>query len=74
VLSVAPAPDGSKIATGCHDGTVRFWKFPAPPVEADAAHIRDWARTLTGLDLDEHNTVRVLAEDERTGSREVPPR
>jgi WD40 repeat protein len=72
VLSVAPAPDGSRIATGCHDGTARLWKFPAPPVEVEAAHIREWARSFTGFDLDEHNAVRVLAEEKSIVPREGP--
>ncbi len=52
-------PDGKTILTASSDGTARLWT-PPPPLEGDAASLRQWVEVLTGMELDDTGTVHVL--------------
>jgi WD40 repeat protein len=59
VQKVAFRPDGKMAATAALGPTAWLWKVPAP-VEGDAERLGLWARTRTGLELDDHGAATVL--------------
>ncbi|MBI3409375.1 MAG: protein kinase [Planctomycetes bacterium] len=59
VSCVAFSPDGKRFATGSSNGTARLWMTPAP-LEGDVQEIILRMQVRTGLELDEHETLRVL--------------
>jgi WD40 repeat protein len=65
VMSVAFSPNGKLLLTGEMDTTksdlegAQFWEGPAA-VAGDAERILRWVEVITGLELDEYGTVRVI--------------
>jgi WD40 repeat protein len=57
--ALAFSPDGKAILTGSYDETARLWSVPAP-VRAAVKQVTVWAQVVTGLELDEHDEIRVL--------------
>jgi uncharacterized protein with WD repeat len=63
VRTVAFSPDGKTLLTGSADGTARLWEI-LPPVQGEPEVIQLFAQVVTGMELDEHGSIRVLAADE----------
>jgi WD40 repeat protein len=59
VWAVAFSPDDKTVMTGSTDGTARLWVMPPPVTETPGQLALD-LEALTGLSLDERDTVRVL--------------
>jgi WD40 repeat protein len=59
VCSATFSSDGRTIATGSWDHTARLWKMPAEEIEAVPRVLRR-IRVLTGMELDEKDTLRWL--------------
>jgi len=59
VTSVAFSPDGKTILTGSYDTTARLWDVPGV-LPDDVSRLGAWIETLTGLELDERGSLRVL--------------
>ncbi len=59
VTAAAFSPDGRYILTGSRDKTARLWTTPSP-LRGDVERISLWAEVVTGMDLDDTGTVRVL--------------
>jgi eukaryotic-like serine/threonine-protein kinase len=59
VWTVAFSPEGKAVLTGSADGTARLWQVPRPVAEPPG-RIALELEALTGLSLDELDTVRVL--------------
>ena len=45
--------------TGSRDKTARLWPIPGP-LKGEVERISLWAEVVTGMDLDDAGTVRVL--------------
>jgi len=59
VRGVALSPDGRAALTGSEDGTAKVWEMPtALPHEAEALAV--WVQVLTGMELDDTGSVRIL--------------
>ncbi len=66
VASAAFSPDGKLIVTGSRDKTARLWTTPGA-LTGEVERIALWAEVVTGMELDDAGTVRVLdAEAWRT--------
>jgi WD40 repeat protein/serine/threonine protein kinase len=61
VTQVAFSPDGKLVLTGSDDGTARIWEI-RPPLEMDPDCIILWLSVITGLEMDDSGTIRVLDE------------
>jgi len=59
VSAIAVSPDGTTLATASDDWTAKLWTTPLPVTE-EPAQVVGWVQTLTGLELDERGTIRVL--------------
>jgi WD40 repeat protein/tRNA A-37 threonylcarbamoyl transferase component Bud32 len=59
IVTVAFTRGGQTALTGGRDGIVRRWPVPAP-VQADVEHVILRTQVLTGMELEEDGTVRVL--------------
>jgi eukaryotic-like serine/threonine-protein kinase len=59
VSGVAVSPDGTLLATASDDFTAKVWAVPVPRTE-EAALLSGWVQALTGQELDERGTIRVL--------------
>jgi hypothetical protein len=59
VHAVAFRPDSRMAVTAGDDRTARLWEVAAP-VDGEVERIRLWVQVRTGLELDEHGTVRAL--------------
>jgi WD40 repeat protein len=53
------APDGRTFLTAGRDRSVRQWTIPSL-VTGEARQVREWVESITGLVLDENETVQVL--------------
>jgi hypothetical protein len=78
VRAVAFRPDSRMAVTAGDDRTARLWEVAAP-VEGEVERIRLWVQVRTGLELDEHGTVRALDDPawqehhRRLQERDGPP-
>ncbi|HEV3259344.1 MAG TPA: protein kinase [Gemmataceae bacterium] len=63
VSAVAFRRDGKAVLTGSQDRTAQVWEAPAP-VKGGVERTKLWTQVVTGMELDEHGTVRVLSIDE----------
>jgi WD40 repeat protein/serine/threonine protein kinase len=59
VNQVAFGRDGRTVVTASSDRTARLWT-PPPPVEGEPRRVTLWVQVLTGMELDDEGTVRVL--------------
>jgi WD40 repeat protein len=59
VHAVAFSPDGKAVLTGSEDGTARLWPAPVA-VPGDVERVRLWTQVITGMELDQHGSARVL--------------
>jgi eukaryotic-like serine/threonine-protein kinase len=59
VNSVAFGPDGKTVLVGCSDQEARLFRL-APELPDDLDRVAVQLETLTGLELDDQTTVRVL--------------
>jgi tetratricopeptide (TPR) repeat protein len=62
VGTVAFSPDGRFLLTYNYANSPRLWDAPAPLPE-DAPRLAAWVEAVTGLELDERGSVRVLDRD-----------
>jgi WD40 repeat protein/tRNA A-37 threonylcarbamoyl transferase component Bud32 len=60
VTQVAFSPDG-RVLTASEDGTARIWEI-RPPLDTDPNRIILWLSVITGLEMDDSGTIRVLDE------------
>src|SRR5207245_11638384 len=61
VRQVAFSTDGQSVLTGSEDGTARIWKL-RPPLQMDPERLTLWLSVVTGLEMDDSDTVRGLDE------------
>lgn len=59
VRHLAFSPDGETVLTGSDDNTARRWRVPEP-LEGDHSRIETWIQVITGMEVDEGNSVRFL--------------
>jgi WD40 repeat protein len=59
VEAVAFSPDGQTVLTGSQDQTARFWDVAAA-LPDELERVATWVEVLTGLELDEQGSARVL--------------
>jgi len=59
VQSIAFSPKALTFVTGGGDGTARLWRIPTE-VRGGAARIALWCQVITGMELDDHDSARVL--------------
>ena len=69
VSAVALSPDGRTLATASDDKMAKLWAMPTLVTEVPE-HLVGWVQALTGLELDENNSVRVLPADEWQARRD----
>ncbi len=62
INAVAWGPDGGVALTGADDGDAKLWETPTP-VPEDLDQVVRWVELLTGMELDETGTIRVLAPE-----------
>ncbi len=53
------SPNGGFLLTGSKDRSVRLWPTPGP-LEGDVERVSLWAEVVTGMELDDVGTVKVL--------------
>ena len=56
---MAFSPDGKTVLTGSDDQSARLWPVPTP-LQAEPQRIVLWLQVITGMELDEHGSIRVL--------------
>ena len=61
VRQVAFSPNGQSVLTSSDDGTARVWKL-RPPLQMDPERLTLWLSVITGLEMDDSDTVRGLDE------------
>src|SRR5439155_9622927 len=61
VRQVAFSSDEQSVLTGSDDGTARVWKL-RPPLQMDPERLTLWLSVVTGLEMDDSDTVRGLDE------------
>ncbi len=61
VTSACFSPDGRMIVTGSADATAQIWDTPVP-LEGQSERINLWAEVVTGMELDETGTTRILSD------------
>jgi WD40 repeat protein len=59
VAAVAWSPDGSRLLVS-GDKTTRLWAAPPPPVGGEVERVVLWTQVLTGMELTEHGSVRLI--------------
>jgi WD40 repeat protein len=59
VEAVAFSPDGKTVVTGSTDDTARLWDVAAP-LPDELPRVATWVEVLTGLELDERGSAKVL--------------
>jgi WD40 repeat protein len=59
VHAVAVSPDGRLAGTASDDYTARFWILPTA-VGEEPQRVSEWVKALTGLELDEQDSIAVL--------------
>lgn len=64
--------DGRRLAVGGRHGEVALWETPRP-LQGNPAQIRSWVEALTGMELDEHGSVRTLSAQDREERRRRAP-
>jgi WD40 repeat protein len=69
VRAVAFSPDGKTVITGSLDKTARLWDV-ATALPDDLERVATWVEVLTGLELDEFGSARVLDNATWLGRRE----
>jgi WD40 repeat protein/serine/threonine protein kinase len=57
--AVAFHPDGQRLLIGSRDEAARVWNVPVP-VEGEIERLVSWAQVVTGMELDDGGTLRVL--------------
>ena len=63
IYDVLFTPSGDHIISGgTDDRTARLWTAPPRPMRGDVKRITVWTEFITGLKLDQDNTIRVLDE------------
>jgi tRNA A-37 threonylcarbamoyl transferase component Bud32 len=62
VVAVAFSPDGRTVLTGSDDKTARLWEV-LPPIQAEPEVLLLYTQVVTGMELDEHGVIRILAAD-----------
>jgi DNA/RNA endonuclease YhcR with UshA esterase domain len=62
--AVAFAPDGRTLLAGCENGQVCRWEAPPLPLADDPALVKSWAKSRTGLVLEDQRTPRRLSQAE----------
>jgi WD40 repeat protein len=63
VLDLAFQPGGTLLASGARDHTARLWELPTE-MTGEPEVLDRWARSFTGLELDERNVLRRLSPTE----------
>jgi WD40 repeat protein len=58
ITAVAFSPDGERFVTAS-DGTAQIWKLPAP-LSGKPEQFVLWTQVITGMEIAEHGTIRVL--------------
>jgi WD40 repeat protein/tRNA A-37 threonylcarbamoyl transferase component Bud32 len=59
VATAAFSPRGDRVLTGSADGTARVWHV-RPPLVGEAEQVALWVSVITGLELDDTDTIQVL--------------
>jgi tetratricopeptide (TPR) repeat protein len=67
INAVAWSPDGKMILTGSDDTTARLWRIAELP--DDLPRLAAWVEVLTGLAIDERESVHMLTTPEWLGRR-----
>jgi eukaryotic-like serine/threonine-protein kinase len=81
IAAAAFHPNGEVIVTAAEDGLIRLWDVPAAAI-GDAAAVRQWVETLTGMqldgqgptqELDSATVIKKRLELESAGPEPFPP-
>ena len=59
-MAVAYSRGGNTVITGSRDGTARFWDVATELLPDDLERVANWVEVLTGLTLDETDSIQIL--------------
>jgi WD40 repeat protein len=60
VEAVAFSPDGKTVITGSANRTARLWQVATTALPDELQRVATWVEVLTGLELDELGSARVV--------------
>ena len=59
IWAIVGSPDNTCLVTASDDGTAKLWAMPVA-VNGDIEEVNQWVQRITGLEMDEKGTIRVL--------------